>query len=158
MIAFDLLCTQGHRFEGWFASSGAYDVQANSGLIACPSCGDHAISKALTAPYIGRKSNQAVTVPSPASSQSAAPAAISNAAEPPAELIAKLAEFQSELLSKSEYVGPQFAENVRSIHYGETEDRLIHGEATPEQSQELRDEGIGIMPLLCPVIAPNSKN
>jgi hypothetical protein len=67
-------------------------------------------------------------------------------------------EIQSDLLSQSEYVGPQFVEEARSIHYGEAENRFIHGEATAEQACELHDEGIGIMQLPFPVIAPNQKN
>ena len=33
----------------------------------------------------------------------------------------------------AEYVGPKFAEEARKIHYGETPDRHIYGEATPRK-------------------------
>jgi hypothetical protein len=158
MIAFDLLCSHGHRFEGWFASSIAYEKQAGTKLLICPNCGDQDICKAVSAPFVGRKGNQAQALSSQANTENNATVPVSNNAGMPVELIEKLVHFQTELLSQSEYVGPKFVENARSIHYGETEDRLIHGEATAEQAQELHDEGIGIMPLPFPVIAEKAKN
>ena len=41
-----------------------------------------------------------------------------------------------------DYVGPEFAEEARRIHYGETEKRGIYGEATDGEANELSDEGI----------------
>ncbi len=170
MIAFDLLCTAGHRFEGWFGSSDEYTRQSDMRLLICPTCGDHNITKAVTAPYIGRKGNQAPTlrpqqateaVPAPVQSDEAPPAPIAAIVSPPAlppELVKKMAVMQSDLLKSSDYVGGNFADNARAIHYGEAESRLIHGEATPDQAKELHEEGIAIMPLPFPVIAPNQKN
>jgi hypothetical protein len=36
------------------------------------------------------------------------------------------------------------------MHYGETEERGIRGQATPEQTEALLDEGIAVMPLPIP--------
>ena len=47
----------------------------------------------------------------------------------------------------AEYVGPNFAEEARKIHYGETPDRHIYGEATHKEAQELVDEGVDVAPL-----------
>lgn len=47
----------------------------------------------------------------------------------------------------ADYVGPNFAEEARRIHYGETQDRHIYGEATRQEAQELVEEGIDIAPL-----------
>jgi hypothetical protein len=169
MITFDLLCTTGHRFEGWFASSDEYARQLEMGLLVCPNCGDQTISKAVTAPFIGRKSNQApvktpaLTSPSePASSVAStgeAPSAvITQPPAMPAELVEKLAAMQNEMLKSSDYVGANFVETARAIHYGEAEQRVIHGEATPDQAIEMHEEGISVMPLPFPVIAPKQKN
>jgi hypothetical protein len=158
MITFDLLCSNGHRFEGWFASSIAYEEQIETNLLMCPNCGDHDIRKALSIPYVGRKGNQRQALSRQAGAENNASVAISNSAEMPTALMENLVQFQTELLNKSEYVGTEFVENARSIHYGEAEDRLIHGEATAEQARELHDEGIGIMPLPFPVIAEKTKN
>ncbi len=39
MIVFDLLCSAGHRFEGWFGSAADYDSQRKRRLLSCPTCG-----------------------------------------------------------------------------------------------------------------------
>jgi hypothetical protein len=44
----------------------------------------------------------------------------------------------------ADYVGPGFAEEARKIHYGETPDRHIYGEASQREAQELVDEGIDV--------------
>ena len=47
----------------------------------------------------------------------------------------------------ADYVGPTFAEEARKIHYGETPDRHIYGEATHKEAQELVEEGVDVAPL-----------
>lgn len=47
----------------------------------------------------------------------------------------------------SEYVGPRFADEARKIHHEETEPRGIYGEATLQDAQDLKDEGIEVQPL-----------
>ena len=49
-----------------------------------------------------------------------------------------------------EYVGPKIAEEARKIHYGETFDRHIYGETTPEEARALEDEGV-MLHLCCPL-------
>src|SRR5438874_10926882 len=69
MITFDLECrTAGHRFEGWFGSSGDYAQQQQRGLVACPQCGSIDVIKAPMAPNIARKGNQ-LTVPAAAAGE-----------------------------------------------------------------------------------------
>jgi hypothetical protein len=47
----------------------------------------------------------------------------------------------------ADYVGPRFPEEARKIHYGETENRHIYGEATIDEARELIDEGVDVAPL-----------
>ena len=47
----------------------------------------------------------------------------------------------------ADYVGNNFAEEARKIHYGETPDRHIYGEATANDAKDLVDEGIDVAPL-----------
>ena len=54
------------------------------------------------------------------------------------------------VIANTEDVGPQFAEEARKIHYGEREERNIRGQATPEETEALRDEGIDVMVLPVP--------
>ena len=58
MIVFDLACSAGHRFEGWFGSSQDFAAQQDRGLVECPQCGCARITKAPMAPAVARKGNQ----------------------------------------------------------------------------------------------------
>jgi len=51
------------------------------------------------------------------------------------------------VMENADYVGPNFAEEARKIHYGETPERHIYGEATHKEAQELIDEGVDVSPL-----------
>ncbi len=162
MIAFDLNCSNGHRFEGWFASSEDYSKQQSSGLLACPVCNDIAVQKALSVPHVPKKGNQrSVRVPIP---YVAAPTVAGERAKtdalPPAvvEFVQKLAVTQTEMLKQSQWVGGQFAETARAIHYGEEADRLIHGETSADEATALMEEGVQVAPLLFPVVPPSAKN
>ena len=46
-----------------------------------------------------------------------------------------------------DYVGDNFTEEAKKIKYGETEDRPIYGEASMEQTKELMEEEIPVVPL-----------
>jgi hypothetical protein len=51
------------------------------------------------------------------------------------------------VMENADYVGPSFAEEARKIHYGETPERHIYGEATHKEAQELLEEGVDVTPL-----------
>jgi hypothetical protein len=160
MIAFDLICSpNGHRFEGWFASSAEYDRQLDGELLCCPVCGTSVVGKAVMAPNIGRKGNQQAHVP--ATIESGHTVAVSNQPEMPAEIakaIAELSKLQSRMLENSDWVGDKFVEEARAIHYGEQPERIIHGEATADEAQALFDEGVTVAPLPLPFVPPQAKN
>jgi hypothetical protein len=123
MIRFTLRCTEEHEFEGWFRSGDMFEAQQQAGEIACPTCGDHRIEKALMAPNIGRSHKNV-----PALS--------------PAQMRAALLELRQQVETNCDYVGERFAEEARKIHYGETDPHGIYGEATTEESRDLAEEGI----------------
>lgn len=160
MIIFDLICAdENHQFEGWFGSSQDYAEQLARGLLDCPVCGSKNIAKAAMAPNLGRKGNQ-----EPVSVQSAEgprTAPVSSKVSVPAEyqeLIGKLAKAQAKMLANSEWVGDKFADRARDIHYGEADEKSIHGTASQEEVADLADEGIAALPLPLPVLPPKSKN
>jgi hypothetical protein len=124
MIRFALRCASGHEFEAWFRNGEGYETQQTAGEIACPECGDTHVEKALMAPSIGR-------------SRGAAPIS-------PAQLRSALVELRRQVESRCDYVGQQFAEEARRIHYGESDPRGIYGEATADESRELAEEGIKV--------------
>src|SRR6478609_1230752 len=63
MIVFDLACNSGHVFEAWFGSTDDYEDQRTRGLVSCPLCGAKQVAKAVMAPNVGPKGNQAPAVP-----------------------------------------------------------------------------------------------
>ena len=136
MIRFSLRCASGHEFEAWFRNGDGYEAQQQAGEIACPECGDTHVEKALMAPSIGR-------------SRDAGPPMS------PAQLRTALVEMRKQVESHCDYVGPQFAEEARRIHYGESDPRGIYGEASESESQELAEEGIkfGRIPWVAPTDA-----
>jgi hypothetical protein len=54
------------------------------------------------------------------------------------------------VMANTEDVGEKFAEEARKIHYGETEDRNIRGQASREETEALLEEGIAVLPLPVP--------
>jgi hypothetical protein len=136
VIAYSLVCKDGHEFEGWFASSEAYMAQEKAGDLICPICGDPHVSKAIMAPAV----KSSVTK---AKGRSAPP----QTAPDPQKLRQFVAGFRKYVEENADYVGPQFPEEARKIHYGETEARHIYGESTIKEAKELIEEGIEIAPL-----------
>lgn len=155
MIVFDLCCAAGdHRFEAWFASSDSFANQQARDLIACPICGDSDIRKAVMAPRVAAKSNQqAVAKPAAAASVDKDPSP-----ELVRRVIAEIAAKQAEMLPHSRWVGRDFAAAARAMHEGRAAEDLIHGQASPEEAEALRDDGIAAMPLLVPIVPPEVAN
>ena len=144
MKVLNLQCSQGHSFEGWFASQGDYDAQRDRGLVSCPVCNDSEVTKMLSAPRLNLGSSQA-DVPS-----AAANAAGPSASVAPAQLQAAWMQAVRHVMANTQDVGPRFAEEARKIHYGESEERGIRGQVTREETEALLDEGIDIVPLPVP--------
>jgi hypothetical protein len=148
MIVFDLVCAEGHRFEGWFASSGAFADQQARGLVACPHCSSAEIAKAPMAPAVPAKGNTRTAM---------APAANAVTGKLPPEVVKAmeaLAAAQAKALQDSTWVGARFAEESRAMHYGERPHSTIHGQATRDEAAALADEGIAVSPLPFPVAPP----
>jgi len=173
MIVFDLKCDKGHQFECWFRSSTDYDDQQARALLECPYCGSGAVTKAMMAPSLTAKSNQkqpqVTTAPAPVPAPAAAPAAASVSSPDPSvatapnlddvvaggqlpadirnELDQVMQKIRTVVSDKCDYVGDRFVDEARKIHYGESEERGIYGEASMEETAELLDEGIEVLPL-----------
>jgi len=143
MIIFDLACARGHRFEGWFASGEAFDRQQAGGHVRCPVC-DAAEVARLPSAHVAVSKGGRAAVSAPAASPPPTPAPTQDAtAGMPAEVIAKLRE----IVRGTENVGPRFPEEARRIHYNEAPARAIRGQASPEEADSLREEGIDFAPL-----------
>lgn len=163
MIVFDLCCAAGdHRFEAWFASSDSFADQQRRRLIACPICGDSAVTKAVMAPRVGAKSNRQAAAPPSTPIASPAASLTDDKGDPPAafarKLIAEIAAAQAAMLPQSRWVGRDFAAAARAMHEGRAAEDMIHGQASPDEAQDLRDDGIAALPLLVPIIPPDLAN
>lgn len=152
MIVFDLKCGGGHVFEAWFGSSAAWEEQRAAGLVACPICGNGDVAKAVMAPNVGAKGNSRKAGPLPAPSGEAPPPEVVKAA------MEMIASAQAKMLETSQWVGTAFADKARAMHLGDEPAAQIHGQATPEQAQELVEEGVPVAPLLVPVVPPERCN
>ncbi|MCA3276407.1 MAG: DUF1178 family protein [Roseomonas sp.] len=162
MIRYELRCDQAHEFDGWFKDSAAFDKLAAAGLVECPHCGPAKVAKRLMAPAIPKKGRPARNAkpealpapvaetpsppPAPAPPPAPPPPALPAAAlaAMPAELRAMLRHMRTEIEKNCDYVGSDFAEEARKIHHGEVEARGIFGEATEDEAEALREEGIEI--------------
>jgi hypothetical protein len=141
MIVLNLRCSKRHHFEGWFGSNDDFSRQSASRLLICPICGDHDITRLPSSPRIRRQSNVSVAPPEQPSGQGVA--ADDGALKTMLELVRRV-------LDESEDVGDRFPDEARRIHYRETRARSIHGVATREETTELLDEGIVVLPLPIP--------
>ena len=137
MKVLNLHCSQSHAFEGWFASEDDFQGQLARGLVECPLCGDAGVHKMPAAPRLNlgaAKPQQREEVMS----------------TPDAALQAEWLKMLRHVMAQTEDVGERFAEEARSIHYGDSEQRGIRGQATAQETRALLEEGIGVLPLPIP--------
>ncbi len=129
MIVFNLSCSDcAFSFEGWFENTKDFNKQIKKGLVTCPSCNSTQIKKGLMAPNVSKKSNSK----------------ISKRNKSIASNVRKLKKI---IEKEFDYVGDKFTEEAKKIKYGEVNERAIYGEASIEQTKELIDEDIEVLPL-----------
>jgi hypothetical protein len=144
MIRYRLQCHEGHEFEAWFRNAAAFDRQSKRKLVACPQCESTQVTKALMAPSVVT-SKKTSRKPASPKAPAAEPQRVANAGQ--RELMQMMRKLREEVIAKSEYVGPRFAEEARKIHNEETEARGIYGEASQNEIKELVEDGVEVYPL-----------
>jgi hypothetical protein len=151
MKVLNLRCADGHGFEGWFASEEDFLQQNGRSSIECPMCANRVISRMPTAPRLNLGASRgSVESPSPAPAETAGPGSGMQAALP-ADLQAAWLKTVRHLMDNTEDVGHQFAEKARRIHYGEEPNRGIRGQASLQEREALREEGIETLSIPLPV-------
>ncbi|MCZ8369424.1 MAG: DUF1178 family protein [Porphyrobacter sp.] len=155
MIVFDLSCSNGHRFEGWFGSSADFEDQRERGLLCCPTCGSGAVTKAPMAPAVPAKGNVRKEALPPQTPQ---PMVNTPMPDEMRKALRQLAEVQAQALKNSTWVGDKFAEETRKMHYGERDEAPIHGQASLAEAKALIEEGVPVAPLPFPVAPPEKLN
>ncbi|MDB5585791.1 MAG: hypothetical protein JWP26_761 [Devosia sp.] len=133
MIQYSLHCANAHDFDAWFKNAAAFDEQKARGIVDCPVCGSHEVSKALMAPAVARSGSEKM--------------ALSSGHPDVAKFRELLRAYRQKVTSEADYVGDKFAEEARKIHFEEVEARGIYGEATRDEVIALAEEGIEFAPL-----------
>ena len=129
MINFNLICkTCSTEFEGWFDNSQEFEKQKRKNYLLCPSCNSSSISKSLMAPNLSKKNN-------------------SKKIKIKKAMINDIKKYKKIIEKNFDYVGDKFTEEAKKMKYGEKEERPIYGEATLEQTKELAEEEINVVPL-----------
>ena len=145
MIVFDLLCGEGHRFEGWFGSAKDFAGQKERQQLSCPSCGSSQVERVPSASRV----NLGAPEPKPAAAQPARTPEMEGK-DPFAIAQMLYSRMLDELLTKTEDVGREFPTEARKIFYEEAPARGIRGQATPDEHEALLDEGIPVARLPLP--------
>ena len=135
MIVYDLQCTKGHAFEGWFEDRKAYLDQKKKGLITCPICNVTSVD----------------IVPSTFAIKSGAPSISKDLAAEKANLEQTEKEAIEFVKNNFDDVGADFAKEALKIHYGATEPRNIRGVSTKDEEKTLEDEGIQFIKIPMPL-------
>jgi hypothetical protein len=121
MIAFDLICSNGHTFECWFKNSHSFEEQKSSGIITCPVCEDNQVEMVFSA-FGLRKHDEK-----------------QEAKFDPYTTLQKIYEY---IDKNFEDVGLNFTREALKIHYGEGEKRNIKGMTLPGEEKLLKEEGV----------------
>jgi hypothetical protein len=116
------------EYEAWFASSQAYDRQAEAGLVTCPECEGANTSKQIMAPAIAGSSRDASGARG-------------------AELAKWAAKARRHIAENFDYVGESFATEAREIHEGNRDARPIWGQASLDEARALAEDGVPALPL-----------
>ena len=136
MIRYALVCDHDHEFEAWFSSSADYDMQLERGLVECPHCGSIQISKQIMAPAVRTSRKKKATAP-----------VMGDEGDAPGDFQELARKMQAHIRNNFDYVGDEFAKEARAIHDGDKPDRLIYGETTATEREQLADDGIACAPL-----------
>ncbi|MFZ0451309.1 MAG: DUF1178 family protein [Desulfatiglandaceae bacterium] len=140
MIVFDLECSKGHTFEGWFDSLDSFGDQSDRGLVTCPYCEDKQVKKILS-PVTMKKSSSAGRLPQ---------------AHIDYKQLAR--EVMKYVHMNFEDVGGNFSSEALKMHYGVTEKRNIRGAATEDEEKTLKEEGVEFFKLPIPKAEPEKEN
>lgn len=131
MIAFDLICSNGHKFEGWFKNNDSYEEKRSFGHIHCPICHDNQVEKAFTTFGIKKYSDKNEGKKEEKIGPQQAYQAL--------QLI-------TEYVNKNfDDVGLNFAKEALKIHFGDAEKRNIKGIALPDEEKILKEEGVSFL-------------
>jgi len=124
MIAYDLICSRGHKFECWFKDSASFEKQYSSGIINCPVCNDSHVERVFSAFAIKKNGEKKKE---------------DKGEVDPRQVLRLIQDYVDK---NFEDVGLDFTKEALKIHFGESKKRNIKGTATADQETLLKQEGI----------------
>jgi hypothetical protein len=125
MIKYNLTCKCNCTFDSWFSSSEEFGKLMKKKLITCIECNSTNVSKSIMAPNVSNSKK------------------IDNIDYKFQKSVKKkIVEYQKFIKENCKYVGDNFAQEARSIHYDKKETKGIYGIVTNEEIDELHEEGI----------------
>ena len=131
MIKYNLKCHKDHEFESWFSSSEEYEKLNSRNLLECIFCSSKKINKSIMAPMISssKKENSQFEISDKNFNDNKN----------------KLLKLRKYIEKNFNYVGKDFSKKVREIYYDKKSNKAIYGTTTPEEREELADEGIDLL-------------
>lgn len=136
MVIYDLECTDGHRFEGWFPNAEAYESQQQEGMVTCTHCGSTDIRRLPTGGHVSGLASK----PQALAEVEATGEKIPVASQPDPVIVVKA--INDYIQKHFTDVGAKFSEKAIAMHQGKEEDQLIYGTATPEEVEKLEEEDV----------------
>ena len=130
MIKYNLRCDNSHEFESWFSSSNEFEKLKTKKLIECIYCNSKKIDKSIMSPLVlnkdikNQEKNKFITDTN--------------------KIRKELFKVRKFIEKNFEYVGNDFSKEVRNIYYDNRKNKKIYGNATEDETAELREEGIEI--------------
>jgi hypothetical protein len=149
MVIYDLICDAGHEFEGWFKNVDDLVSQQGAGILCCPYCDTKMVSKKITVPKLGKKSNSTKALAPRQETHSTTSTAVSGAGSTQAykKVQSMLGEVHKFIEKNFEDVGNRFTDEAISMHRGEKDAGNIRGTASAKQLKELEQQGVVAVPL-----------
>jgi len=131
MIKYNLKCKNNHEFESWFSNSEEYDKLNNKGLLECIYCSSKKIGKSIMAPMVSSSKKKDFQIDS-----------MTNDLKNEKNSLLQLRKY---IEKNFEYVGRDFSKKIREVYYDKKNKKGIYGITTPEEREELTEEGIDLM-------------
>ena len=129
MIKYKLICRNCDiSFNSWFSSSKEYEKLKKNKHLNCHNCNSLNVEKTLMAPSVVNSKNNILSI-----QRDKKFIKIKN----------KIKEYKKFIKKNFNYVGDNFVNEARSIHYNKDKKiKGIYGNASSDEISELRDEGI----------------
>ena len=132
MIKYNLKCKNHHEFESRFSDSKEFDKLKNKKLLQCIFCNSKEIAKSIMSPMVSISRNKI---------------------QDEFQIVdkefqkkkKKLLKLRSYIEKNFEFVGTDFSKKVREIYYDKKSKKMIYGITSPEEREELKEEGIDLV-------------